>query len=646
MKYRLFYLLCIAWSVPAISSAQTHLWFPGQLAAHMQQYQKQASKQRCTNVDYPGHFNSPCDTAYFRRLSDTHIETVVTSHRLPTLFANKGEWLVSLDKKTWLQPETDDLYRDKDKQPDTSFETTVALQPRQIILLRNARQTENDGLGLGCQGTAIIDFHELELGTVSLSAQGTGILEFYVGESVEEASSDNPKDYEQYPLEPIRLTGSSQDIQLPARALRYLRVRSSGNCTLSQIRFNTQMWPVEQTMEFRCSNDSINQLFDAAVKTLHTSMHNFNLDGVKRDFLPWAMDAVISSMGTNYVFGSRQMARGDISIALMPPHPTKDDLGVVDYPLHALIGLKAYMDRYGDDGTPEMFRSRIEQQMNFYMELQDTDGFISADSTTWGFIPGWAMQNGPLRYGKAAYPQMMLYENFRIAARLERKWKNRQLEKQYSQRAEQLKASILSQFWDEERHGFINGYTTDGSKDLRLSQHTQYWAVLTDLFPKELQGELYTKTIPSLPEYTENVSYENGYNAIAYIKAGQVKQLKDFLMEVWYKWLEQGNTRFPENFMPKASTSEQLAFYGRPYGLSLCHGANGVPPVIFVLQGILGFRQSDKGYTLCPNLLDMEWAKGRIPTKDGYIDIELERGKAPVIRPSNPAMSVRLIKGL
>lgn len=36
------------------------------------------------------------------------------------------------------------------------------------------------------------------------------------------------------------------------------------------------------------------------------------------------------------------------------------------------------------------------------------------------------------------------------------------------------------------------------------------------------------------------------------------------------------------------------------------------------------------------NLLNMEWTKGRIPTKDGYIDIELEKGNAPLFALPTP----------
>ncbi len=611
--------------------AQSHLWFPGQLAAHMQAYQKKASKARCVNVDYPGQFNPMCDTAYFRSKTDGHVETVVAPHRLPTMFGHAADWEVSLDRRLWLQPETDSRYDDADRRPDTSYEITRPLLPNRFMLLQGAVQTGDDALELKQGGSALIDFHELELGEVSFTVEGHGSLECFVGESEEEACSEHTADWEQYPLPPVTLTEAGQEVTLDQRALRYLRLRSTDGCTISRIRFNTLMWPVEQQMTFSCSNDTVNRLFDIGVKTLLTSMHNFNLDGVKRDYLPWAMDAVLSSIGTNYVFGDKQMARNDISIALMPPHPTRAVLGVVDYPLHALVGIRAYMDRYGDDGTPAMYRNRIEQQLELYMSMQDGNGFISADSTSWGFIPGWSATNGPLRYGTAAYPQMMLYRNFLIAASLERQWKNDSLATVYGERAEQLRKSIVSHFWDEQRHAFINGYDTHGNKDLRISHHTQYWAVLTDLFPERYLTELFTTTLPSLPGYFTDVSYENGYSALAYEKAGCTEALYGFLKRVWFRWIEQGGTRYPENFSVESSRAKQLEFYNRPYGLSLCHGANGVPPVVFVLKGIIGFRQSDQGYALRPHLLGMEWAKARIPVKEGIIEVMLKRGEKPKV---------------
>jgi hypothetical protein len=134
--------------------------------------------------------------------------------------------------------------------------------------------------------------------------------------------------------------------------------------------------------------------------------------------------------------------------------------------------------------------------------------------------------------------------------------------------------------------------------------------------------------ITSIPYYKDNISYEKGYEALAYIKAGRTKDFLQLLVEVWGDWLRQGYTRFPENFSVNSDVSKQLEFYDRSFGLSLCHGANGVPPVVLAAYGIFGFSQSDvriNEYTLTPNLLHLDWAKGRIPVKEGFIYIKLDK---------------------
>ena len=115
---------------------------------------------------------------------------------------------------------------------------------------------------------------------------------------------------------------------------------------------------------------------------------------------------------------------------------------------------------------------------------------------------------------------------------------------------------------------------------------------------------------------------------MAYIKAGRTEEFMQLLDEVWGDWLRQGYSRFPENFMVNADVSKQLMFYGRSFGLSLCHGANGAPPVVLAAYGIFGFSQSVANineYTLSPNLLHLDWVKGRIPVKEGFISISMNK---------------------
>ena len=80
--------------------------------------------------------------------------------------------------------------------------------------------------------------------------------------------------------------------------------------------------------------------------------------------------------------------------------------------------------------------------------------------------------------------------------------------------------------------------------------------------------------------------------------------------------------------MINESYQKQLEFYSRPFGLSLCHGANGVPPIATALYGVLGFQQNSLDeYTLTPDLIGMSYASGRIPVSQGYIEVDYQAGK-------------------
>ena len=660
----------------------TYMWYPGLLSAHKQKIQKEKSDNRCVNVDYPGNFMKDYNRTIFRKkiklAEDTEIRwndvgkvsfsvddreinnnlkvyklssgthflkfDVMTENRLPALIV-QGEgiqdlegWQVSLDNQSWNLPETDIRYNKPSIAPDDSEELTVTILPDKYIVLRNT-VCRDSLLELGENARVLLDFNHLEIGNVIVRASGSGTISFSVGESPDEALNEDIRGFEQRDIEPFVLTDSIQEFILPERALRYLKIACDRPCKIKSVRFDAKIWPVKFLMQFECSSQSLNNIWKAGVATLHASMHNFYLDGIKRDFLPWSMDAIISSLGGDYVFGDRQVSRNGISVSLMPLHPQISDWGIVDYPLHALIGLKHDYMRYGDLVTSLMFKERILQQLALYESIQDENGFIEADRPSWGFIPGWARKMGPEEYGKPAYAQMMLYQNFLIGSYFARLWNDDSLAKHYVQKAEQLKNSIINYFWDNEKKAFINGYRINGEKDYRISHHAQYWGILTGLYPEENYNYLFDKIIPAIPFYKEEISYEKGYEFLAYIKAGRKKEIFTMLDEVWGDWLRQGNTRFPENFTPHISLKEQLAFYNRPFGLSLCHGTNGVPPIIAVLYGLYGFSQSDKNlseYTLCPDLMSLDWIKGCIPIKEGNINIHLiKEGVCSIEIPKN-----------
>ena len=670
-----------------------YMWYPGQLAAFYQQQCARISKERCVNVGYPGKFFAKNNHAWFRKEVRLKKESslcwegpsdiilyingvkqsvsgkqvilpvgrssllfeVTTDDSLPCIILkgagleNLDEWQVSMDKEHWTIPESAVMYNKPGVLPDAPQDMTARIKPSQILPMRNAEMQGKDGISIGKNGYVLIDFFHLEIGTLTFQAKGKGTITVRVGETPEEALERDDKKLEQYPLAPVTLSEEGGTITLPERALRYVSLECDKGAEITSLRFDASLWPVEHQMQFETDDDYVNNLFKMSSATLHTSMHRFYLDGVKRDFLPWSMDALVSTLAGDYLFGDQQVSKNGISIALMPLDPQKSDIGIPDYPLHALFGLKQNYLRFGDLATSLQYKDRIIQLLDFYASIVDENGFVHGNygDRQFGYTPGWSTYNGPVRKGVAAYAQIMLYYNYVTGAYFADLWKESALADRYRKLARNLKKKIFEHFWDDDRKVFINGTMNDNvTVDKRISHHAQYWGILADIFPEEHYDNLFENILPNLPNYYEVVSYEKGYEFLAYAKAGRIKELWDHIYGVFGDWMDQGHTRFPENFMMNASRARQLVFYNRPYGLSLCHGANGVPVVVGSLNGLIGFSQSSmktNEYTIKPELLHLKWIHSRIPVKEGYIVLKLNaEGESTIDIPAG--CTVRIIK--
>ena len=670
-----------------------YMWYPGQLAAFYQQQCARISKERCVNVGYPGKFFAKNNHVWFRKEVRLKKESslcwegpsdivlyingvkqfvsgkqvilpvgrssllfeVTTDDSLPCIILkgagleNPDEWQVSMDKEYWTIPESAVMYNKPGVLPDAPQDMTARIKPSQILPMRNAEMQGKDGISIGKNGYVLIDFFHLEIGTLTFQAKGKGTITVRVGETPEEALERDDKKLEQYPLAPVTLSEEGGTITLPERALRYVSLECDKGAEITSLRFDASLWPVEHQMQFETDDDYVNNLFKMSSATLHTSMHRFYLDGVKRDFLPWSMDALVSTLAGDYLFGDQQVSKNGISIALMPLDPQKSDIGIPDYPLHALFGLKQNYLRFGDLTTSLQYKDRIIQLLDFYASIVDENGFVHGNygDRQFGYTPGWSTYNGPARKGVAAYAQIMLYYNYVTGAYFADLWKESALADRYRKLARNLKKKIFEHFWDDDRKVFINGTMNDNvTVDKRISHHAQYWGILADIFPEEHYDNLFENVLPNLPNYNEVVSYEKGYEFLAYAKAGRIKELWDHIYGVFGDWMDQGHTRFPENFMMNASRARQLVFYNRPYGLSLCHGANGVPVVVGALNGLVGFSQSSvkpNEYTIKPELLHLKWIHSRIPVKEGYIVLKLNaEGESTIDIPAG--CTVRIIK--
>lgn len=617
-----------------------YFWYPGQLQAWRQADIYRDSKARCVNVDYPCRYNPKAGRTIFRTKSSVGalrssgkvttaregawtVVTVESGGRMPALIAKgtcPADWEASLDGASWQTVESDSAYDEPARAPDVWRPQYVDIPSRGRTAVSPTEWIE--------------DFRYVRLGIVSFAASGRGVLAFVPGESVLEAGCDNWSVHEQPPVPDVTVDGTDVRVTLPERAMRYLRIRvKEGEVAVKNVTLRAKTEKVDFAFSFTSDDPTLNRLFDAGLATVHGSMaYGFHIDGVKRDALPWSMDAMLSVLAASWCLDNRQIVRNDISIGVMAPDPKVSDWGCVDYPLHAILGIETDYLRHRDLSVFTALRGRLEQQLGLYEANQDANLFVPATrSAFFGYLPSWARYNGPENYGTPAYPQMLIRLNYTLYARFYERLGETAAAARCRAKGEKLAANIMRVFWDPAQRAFVNGFREDGSLDTRLCHHTQYWAILANLFPCEHLDNLFRNVLPRLPRYYTDVSYEKGYELLAYQKAGRADDFyRNFLLGAWKDWLDQGHTAFPEQFNVGLEKREQLCFYGRPYGRSLCHGTNGMVPVLFALRSALGFKEgcAPGEYSFAPLFVGRATRyEAKLRVREGEIALVAEKGK-------------------
>jgi hypothetical protein len=130
----------------------------------------------------------------------------------------------------------------------------------------------------------------------------------------------------------------------------------------------------------------------------------------------------------------------------------------------------------------------------------------------------------------------------------------------------------------------------------------------------------------------------------AALQVGDISWGLQYIHRHWGPALQVGMTTLWEAFDPAWIGDDPLAVsmigagYARygGYETSLCHGWSA-GPAVWMISAVLGATPAGPGFSECtfrPNLGDLEWAEGAIPTPQGSIHISLRhpQGRKPTAR--------------
>lgn len=642
------------------------IWVPGQLAAYRHHRRMRLAVERCTNIGYPGNFRQPLTHAWFRRQGASAAEikarwtspvgrTRVTiggkggditrrtatipagavdilvqvdfAQSLPCFLLDAGDfssderWEASLDGLTW-QPVEASEWGDPLILPDADRDQVVTLSAQRVVVPAGPVR---DVYPLETSNELLLDFQETELGDLSFAVKGSGNLIVQVGESLPEVRNTDKQWFEQVPLAPITLSPDSRQVRLPERALRYVRFTTDGKAEIAGARFHAKRWPTAPTGRFECSDSEINAVWNVAVATLRSNMHDFYLDGIKRDGLVWH-DGPLTLDAYERVFFDSDLSRQTLIAETLPERPRIRDVGIIDSQMYDVIAFEQEYRARGQARFSALFRDRIEEILAFYEGLQNAAGFVDArEVKPYGFFPDWSAneKTGPDAEGAPAYGQMLLAGAFAAGGRLASAWGDRALANKYASAAQRLRDAIRKAFRDPATGLYWNGLDRTGKLDTRFTPFAQAFAIVHDIAQPHEYGPL--TAFLTRRKRTPHFSLSQVVEFDALAKAGRCDGGLARLRSAWLPMIQRGYRRFFEDIDPTKSDLDQLAMYDRKYASSLCHAWAGAAPVMLLSAGVLGVRSLGPGYAECsiaPQRSGLAWARGSVPTPRGPIVID------------------------
>ena len=367
---------------------------------------------------------------------------------------------------------------------------------------------------------------------------------------------------------------------------------------------------------FKCNDDRLNRIWQTGAYTVHLCMQDFLWDGVKRDRLVWMGDMHPEIMTLNTVFGNQQVVRKSLDYVRDKTEPTDWMNGICSYSLWWIIIQHHLYQWYGDEDY-------LKEQIPYMKELLKTveanlkeseDGSIVEAYREGRFID-WPSNDQPdvIHAGLQALTAWAFYSAAEIGLWL----RDEPMWQACSERASKMG-------WHE----------TDAVGN------SQAAALLYLADSESMRGDKACDII--LKNGPEKFTSFMGYYLLeALAKGGHYAEAMQLISDYWGRMLDLGATTFWEDFnyndAKNAARIDEVVPAGKfdihadggawcYVGLrhSFCHGwASG--PTAWLSEHVLGIVPVEPGFRkvmIDPNLGDLEWAEGTLPTPYGVIEVK------------------------
>ncbi|GIK73859.1 MAG: hypothetical protein BroJett021_28470 [Chloroflexota bacterium] len=429
----------------------------------------------------------------------------------------------------------------------------------------------------------------------------------------------------------------------------YLVVHNAaGRVVLRDFQVREQLYPWTHGAAFACSDDDLNRIYAAGIRTVQLNSHDAFLDCPTREQRAWVGDSVVHQMvhlATNQdwrlawhylTIGNSPRSDGILPMSVVGEIEAGGGFTIPDWALHWVHGVYNRYRFSGDKDIVKALMPTIERILRWYAPYQTAAGVLK-DVIEWNLVDWSSVSTADTSSVLTALWARGLREFAEMADWLEERSSRRWVEGLYAR----AKAGF-EMFWDEARGSYID-HIVNGAPQPEMSQLAGALAICSGLAPADRWPRI-VQTITD-PQRVVVRSWSGGGGEYS-----MEKMQKQFMGIYEPDWDVQHEIVSAEPFM-SYTVHDAVALAGMadrlpdlyPRWLEFLvdgydtigecwgwgthvHGWSCTPTRDMVFY-TLGVTPAEPGYTvarIAPRLGRLTWAKGSVPTPHGLIHVEVE----------------------
>ncbi len=377
-------------------------------------------------------------------------------------------------------------------------------------------------------------------------------------------------------------------------------------------------YPVQYSGSFECSNSSYSRIWDVSRWVTQICMQTHHLDSPHhQEPVSDAGDYLIESLNSFYAFGEGTLARQDLKKIARTLEQRNYQSFHTSYSLLWLRMLVQYYEYTGDDKPLKQLAPHVTRLMDSFEGYLGPNGLVSQAPNymfmDWVEIEGFTLHHPPAVIGQG-YMTALFYQALGDAISVAAITKSPKESSHYLALRKKISTAFESELWNPSQ-----GLYRDG-KPFQTTIKPSQW------LPADKEIETFSTQVNTLAVSCGLTSPERSRSVMKAVLARKDMNCQPYFMHFVFEAMFKAGLFSSEavrqldrwKIVPDTQSFYEMWTVG-----DLSHAWNATP--MFQMSGrILGVTPTKPGFkefTIDPQPIGLTWAKGKVPTPHGLIEV-------------------------